>query len=125
MTTGTAEAGMRPRRPARLPPDHPPVLLVVVDTEEEFDWAGGFSREHTSVTAMSSVDRAQSVAEEFDITPTYVVDYPVANQPEGSEPLRFRGHLQDKSGDAIPVDCSVTRFGTRNRTLALVLARPC
>lgn len=88
MTTGTAEMGMRPRRPARLPPDHPPVLLVVVDTEEEFDWAGGFSREHTSVTAMSSVDRAQSVAEEFDITPTYVVDYPVANQPEGSEPLR-------------------------------------
>jgi PAS domain S-box-containing protein len=44
---------------------------------------------------------------------------------EGSEPLRFRGHLQDKSGDAIPVDCSVTRFGTRNRTFALVLARPC
>jgi PAS domain-containing protein len=44
---------------------------------------------------------------------------------EGSEPVRFRGHLQDKFGDAIAVDCSVTRFGTRNRTLALVLARPC
>jgi hypothetical protein len=79
---------MRPRREAELPPDHPPVLLVVVDTEEEFDWSGGFSREHTEVTAMGSVDRAQHLAEEFDITPTYVVDYPVANQAEGSEPLR-------------------------------------
>ena len=84
MTTDIGETGLRPRRAARLPSDHPPVLLVVVDTEEEFDWEGGFSREHTAVSAMGSVERAQSLAEEFDITPTYVVDYPVASQVEGS-----------------------------------------
>ena len=32
--------------------------------------------------------------------------------------------LQDKLGREIPVSCSVTRLATRERTLALVLARP-
>ena len=31
---------------------------------------------------------------------------------------------QDRSGIAIPVDCTVTRFATRGRTLALILLRP-
>jgi PAS domain S-box-containing protein len=44
---------------------------------------------------------------------------------EGSEPRRFTGSLRDVSGAAIPVDCSITRFATRERTLALILARPC
>ena len=43
---------------------------------------------------------------------------------EGSEPTRFRASLADKAGTAIPVDCTVTRFATRDRTLALVVARP-
>ncbi len=43
---------------------------------------------------------------------------------EASEPRRFRGALQDAQGVEIPVDCTVTRFATRSRTLALVVARP-
>jgi PAS domain S-box-containing protein len=43
---------------------------------------------------------------------------------EGAEPRRFRESLVDKDGTSIPVDCSVTCFATRNRTLALVVARP-
>jgi PAS domain S-box-containing protein len=43
---------------------------------------------------------------------------------EGSEPQRFSANLQDVSGMMIPVECTITRFATRNRTLALVLARP-
>ncbi len=43
---------------------------------------------------------------------------------EGSEPRRFTASLRDVSGAAIAVDCSVTRFATRERTLALILARP-
>jgi PAS domain S-box-containing protein len=43
---------------------------------------------------------------------------------EASEPRRFRGRLQDVRGDGIAVDCTVTRFSSRGRTLALVLARP-
>jgi PAS domain S-box-containing protein len=43
---------------------------------------------------------------------------------EESEPRRFRGQLQDAQGTPISVECSVTHFATRGRTLALILARP-
>ncbi len=43
---------------------------------------------------------------------------------EASEPRRFRGALRDARGTEIPVDCTVTRFSTRSRTLALIVARP-
>jgi PAS domain S-box-containing protein len=43
---------------------------------------------------------------------------------EESEPRRFRGQLQDAQGTPITVECSVTHFATRGRTLALILARP-
>ena len=43
---------------------------------------------------------------------------------EGAEARRFETELQDRSGQAIPVECSMTAFGTRHRTLALVLIRP-
>jgi PAS domain S-box-containing protein len=43
---------------------------------------------------------------------------------EGSEPRRFQSTLVDTRGREITVTCSITRFATRERTLALVLARP-
>jgi PAS domain S-box-containing protein len=43
---------------------------------------------------------------------------------EGSEPRRFAGRFQDVQGNPVKVECTVTRFATRNRTLALILARP-
>ena len=43
---------------------------------------------------------------------------------EGAEPRRFEASLQDSAGREVPVACSVTRFATRERTLALVVARP-
>jgi hypothetical protein len=43
---------------------------------------------------------------------------------EGAEPRRFRANLQDAGGRALAVDATVTRFATRARTLALVIARP-
>jgi PAS domain S-box-containing protein len=43
---------------------------------------------------------------------------------EGSEPRRFTSNLADKGGVAIAVECTITRFATRDRTLALVVARP-
>ena len=72
----------------RLPPSHPPVLMVVVDTEEEFDWSAPFDRGSTSVTAMREVWRLQAVFDEFDIVPVYVIDYPVATQADGIDPLK-------------------------------------
>lgn len=43
---------------------------------------------------------------------------------EGTEPRRFRAQLRDSTGTGLAVDASVTRFSTRARTLALVVARP-
>lgn len=61
--------------------DQPPYLLVVVDTEEEFDWNKSFDPDATSVEAMSDLPVGQAVCDEFEIRPTYVIDYPVASNP--------------------------------------------
>ena len=65
-----------------------PILLVVVDTEEEFDWNAPFSRANTGVSAMKHVSRAHGVFGKYGVKPTYVVDYPVAAQTEGAKPLQ-------------------------------------
>ena len=64
-----------------------PRLVVVIDTEEEFDWSREFSRHNTAVQSMRSVDRLQRVFDGYSITPVYVVDYPVASNPCGYRPL--------------------------------------
>jgi PAS domain S-box-containing protein len=43
---------------------------------------------------------------------------------EGVESRRFKSALQDRAGTSIPVECTITRFVTRGRTLALILFRP-
>ena len=68
--------------------DASPLLFVIVDTEEEFDWNAPFSRANTSVRAMDHIGRLQQVFATRGITPTYVVDYPVASQPGGFGPLK-------------------------------------
>jgi len=68
--------------PARLPADHPPVLTVVVDTEEEFDWSQPFSRDNTRTASIQSQTLAhERVFDAFGVVPTYVMDWPVANDP--------------------------------------------
>ena len=66
---------------ARFSPDMPPLLLVVIDTEEEFDWSAPFNRESRSVTCIEEQHHAQRVFEAHNLVPTYVVDYPVATTP--------------------------------------------
>jgi hypothetical protein len=74
----------RPRASAAQQPQ----LFVVVDTEEEFDWDAPYSRANVGVTAMRHIGRAQQIFDRFGIKPTYVIDYPVASQADGYEPLR-------------------------------------
>src|SRR3546814_7184384 len=50
--------------PPALPVDHPPLLLVVIDTEEEFDWHLPHSRDNTSVSAIAAQGPAQQRSEE-------------------------------------------------------------
>src|SRR5688500_2908368 len=63
-------------------------LIVVIDTEEEFNWSQDFSRQNTSVKSMRSIEKIQTVFNEYGIAPVYVVDYPVAFQPDGYRPLQ-------------------------------------
>lgn len=71
-----------------LPATSKPRLIVVVDTEEEFDWSGEFLRSNVSVNAMAHIDRVQAIFDRYGIVPVYVVDYPIVARPEGYEPLR-------------------------------------
>ena len=67
--------------------NQPPALLVVVDTEEEFDWSAPFDRGATGVRHMRRIGRFQSLCEAWGVRPTYVVDYPIADQDDGVEAL--------------------------------------
>ena len=65
-------------RKLTVPPDLPPTLLVVVDTEEEFDWSAPFDPNQTAVRNIAEQPRAQEVFDRHGLRPTYVIDYPVA-----------------------------------------------
>ncbi|MBK7877013.1 MAG: polysaccharide deacetylase family protein [Planctomycetes bacterium] len=72
----------------RLPAETAPRLLVVLDTEEEFDWSKPFDRANTGVEHMRSIERFQSVFDAAGVRPVYVIDHPIATQRTSSEPLR-------------------------------------
>ena len=88
-----------PGPPAGLPLDHPPLLLVIIDTEEEFDWSRPHARENTSVTAIAAQGRAQELFARHGIVPTYVIDYPVVASPAAVADLRaFADHGRCRIG---------------------------
>jgi hypothetical protein len=74
--------------PAVFPPEQVPLLLVVVDTEEEFDWRLPHSRDNTRVTAITAQGLAQEIFARHGIVPTYVLDYPVAKTPAAVSVLK-------------------------------------
>jgi hypothetical protein len=66
----------------------PLTILVVVDTEEEFDWSGRFSPSNVSVKNILEQPVAQNVFDQYGVSPTYVIDYPVADNPEAVSVLK-------------------------------------
>lgn len=73
-------------RSVRLAAATPPLLLVIVDAEEEFDWTS-YRRDAVSIGNIAQQIKAQSVLDRFGVVPTYMVDYPVASQADGIAPL--------------------------------------
>ena len=65
-----------------------PELLIVVDTEEEFDWGAPFSRAATATRSIPAQARAHEIYDRYGIVPTYVVGYPVATDPAAAAFLR-------------------------------------
>ena len=65
-----------------------PELLIVVDTEEEFDWSKPFSRHSVATRSIPAQARAHEIYDRLGIVPTYVLDYPVASDPQAVAFLR-------------------------------------
>jgi hypothetical protein len=57
-----------------------PILVMAVDTEEEFDWAKGFDKESTGVTHFEYIHLLQDIFSEYKVKPEYIVDFPIASQ---------------------------------------------
>jgi len=68
--------------PARLDPEARPVLVVIVDTEEEFDWTKAFDRASVGTSSIAGQPLMhERVYDRLGIVPTYVIDWPVATTP--------------------------------------------
>ncbi|MDX2222404.1 MAG: polysaccharide deacetylase family protein [Rhodospirillaceae bacterium] len=72
--------------PAPIPASADPMLLVVVDAEEEFDWSV-LSRDFRSVKNIDYQILAQRIWNEYGVVPTYLVDYPVVDDDRASQTL--------------------------------------
>lgn len=73
------------------PAEQTPVVVVVVDTEAEFDWTARSARQARGVSSVKCLLRAQRIFEHFAVRPTFVLDYPVSSTPEGYEVIRDLG----------------------------------
>jgi hypothetical protein len=62
-------------------------FMLVVDTEEEFDWNAPFNRQKTAVTVSAGMARAQDYFARADIRPLYVTDWPVIDHPVAGQML--------------------------------------
>ena len=75
--------------PAYLPADHSPVLLIAVDTEEEFHWDKPFSRASIATTSIASQKILHDrIYDKHGIVPTYLIDWPVATTPAAVTALK-------------------------------------
>ncbi len=54
--------------------------MVLVATEEEFDWRADFDRQSVATTAIEGLEAGQAVFDEYGVRPTYAIDHPVAEQ---------------------------------------------
>src|SRR5260370_18367098 len=69
-------------RTIHWPAEQTPMLVVVVDTEAEFDWEAARPRHARGVTSVKCQDRAQRIFERYGVRPTFVLDFPVSSTPE-------------------------------------------
>jgi len=67
--------------------DGRPAVLVVIDTEEEFDWAI-LPPTTMGVRAMRHQEAAYRILRKHGIKPTYAVDYMIANDRDAYAPLQ-------------------------------------
>ncbi len=64
-----------------------PLLCIVVDAEEDFDWSAPFSRRNRSVQSLQGLQDGHALFRRYGLQPTYLVDYPVISDPQAGEIL--------------------------------------
>lgn len=72
----------------RLPEAFGRRFAVFVDTEEEFDWSGPFRREQRSTETMAEIGTIHERLRAQGVSPTYLVDHPIATDPRAVATLR-------------------------------------
>ena len=65
-----------------------PAVIVTIDTEEEGLWSGQFSTSNAPVENISAVPKFQKVCDDLGVTPTYLINSPVATDPEAVAVLK-------------------------------------
>lgn len=70
---------------AALAPEFGQRSLLTVDTEEEFDWDGDFRRDGHTLHHVPQIARFQQFCEAIDVSPVYLVDWPIATDPASVE----------------------------------------
>ncbi len=65
-----------------------PILLTLIDAEEDFNWDRPFSRSETRVDSMRDQVLVHKVFGRYGVKPTYLADHPVVTQPDGYGPLQ-------------------------------------
>lgn len=75
--------------PASLAAGEGPVLVVIIDTEEEFPWDRPFDRANVGTTSISGQPLMhERVFDKFGIVPTYMCDWPVVTTAGSIATLR-------------------------------------
>ncbi len=69
-------------------PQGPPILIVGIDLEAEFDWQGPRTRTDNGVKNVREQVLVHRIFEKYAIRPIYLTDYAVATDAEGYLPLR-------------------------------------
>ncbi|MFL0357014.1 polysaccharide deacetylase family protein [Erythrobacter sp. GH1-10] len=60
-------------------------VLLTVDTEEEFDWEGPFTRDRHGLDHVAAIPRFQAFCEEIGAHPVYLVDWPIVQDARSVE----------------------------------------
>ncbi len=88
---GDAPDAARATSPALFPRVEPirlastrPILCVVVDAEEEFDWDRPVSARNNATGSIRHQKRAHDIFSCYGVKPTYLVTYPIASDPSAS-----------------------------------------
>ena len=75
----------RPVATGRFAPGFGQRVLLTLDTEEEFDWKGPFTRDRHGLEHVAAIPRFQAFCEEIGAHPVYLVDWPIATDARAIE----------------------------------------